>query len=180
MLLFVGYASSERLLSSAFSKLTISTPQLQPITSTSRNNNSNSMLNVVNFNLEQVRFFDKPFKPASEDRQLYIMHYAKPRKKYKRRHPLDGRPQMKGVVLRTVIKKPKKPNSANRKCVVVRLSNGKEAVAHVPGEGHNLQEHNVVLVQFGRTKDVPGLRLKVIRGKFDCAHVIKKNLEIRT
>lgn len=87
---------------------------------------------------------------------------------------------MKGVVLRTLIKKPKKPNSANRKCVLVRLSNGKEATAYVPGEGHNLQEHNVVLVRFGRVKDVPGLRIKVIRGKYDCAHVVKKGATLRT
>lgn len=82
-------------------------------------------------------------------------------------------PQRKGVVLRTVIKKPKKPNSANRKCVMVRLSSGKEMLAYVPGEGHNLQEHNVVLVRPGRTKDVPGLKLKCIRGKYDLPHVIK-------
>lgn len=119
-------------------------------------------------------------KVYSEDKQLFLIHYGKPRLRTKRRHPIDNQPQMKGVVLRTLVKKPKKPNSANRKCVAVRLSNGKEAVAYVPGEGHNLQEHNVVLVQYGRVKDVPGLRLKVIRGKYDCAHVVKKNLEIRT
>lgn len=82
-------------------------------------------------------------------------------------------PQLKGVVLKTVIKKPKKPNSANRKCVYVRLSNGKEVFAYVPGEGHNLQEHSHVLVRPGRTKDVPGLKLKCIRGKYDLGHVIK-------
>ena len=86
---------------------------------------------------------------------------------------LDGKPQMKGVVLKTVIKKPKKPNSGNRKSVVVRLSNGKEACAYVPGQGHNLQEHNIVLVRGGRTQDVPGLKLKVVRGACDCSHVKK-------
>jgi len=80
---------------------------------------------------------------------------------------------MKGVVLKTVIKKPKKPNSANRKCVLVRLSNGKEATAYVPGEGHNLQEHNIVLIRCGRLQDVPGVKLKCIRGKYDLPHVIK-------
>lgn len=95
-----------------------------------------------------------------------------PRKK--RRHPLDSKPFMKGVVIKTLIKKPKKPNSANRKCVLVRLSNGKEATAYVPGVGHNLQEHSVVLVYKSRTKDVPGLKLKVVRGKYDCARVIRK------
>ena len=86
---------------------------------------------------------------------------------------LDGKPQMKGVVLKTVIKKPKKPNSGNRKAVIVRLSNGREAAAYIPGEGHNLQEHNIVLIRGGRTKDVPGLKLKVVRGAYDCAHVKK-------
>ncbi|KAK7944514.1 hypothetical protein WMY93_000242 [Mugilogobius chulae] len=85
-----------------------------------------------------------------------------------------GRPQLKAIVLKTMIRKPKKPNSANRKCARVRLSNGKEAVAFIPGEGHNLQEHNVVLVQGGRTQDLPGVRLTVVRGKYDCAHVVKK------
>ncbi|XP_057255851.1 28S ribosomal protein S12, mitochondrial [Pezoporus wallicus] len=85
-----------------------------------------------------------------------------------------GRPQIKGVVIKNLIRKPKKPNSANRKCVRVRLSNGKEAVCFVPGEGHNLQEHHVVLVQGGRTQDLPGVKLTVVRGKYDCAHVQKK------
>jgi small subunit ribosomal protein S12 len=90
-----------------------------------------------------------------------------------RHYLLDGKPQMKGVVLKTMIKKPKKPNSGNRKCVLVRLSNGKEAAAYIPGEGHNLQEHHIVLIRGGRTKDVPGLKLKVVRGAYDCAHVKK-------
>lgn len=91
----------------------------------------------------------------------------------KRRNPIDSRPQMKGIVLKTMIKKPKKPNSANRKCVYLRLSNGKEATAYVPGIGHNLQEHSMVLVNLRRTKDVPGLRLKCVRGKYDLQHVYK-------
>ncbi|KAI1902826.1 hypothetical protein AGOR_G00020120 [Albula goreensis] len=88
--------------------------------------------------------------------------------------PTFGRPQLKAVVLKTMIRKPKKPNSANRKCARVRLSNGKEVVVFIPGEGHNLQEHNVVLVEGGRTQDLPGVKLKVVRGKYDCAHVVKK------
>lgn len=93
----------------------------------------------------------------------------------KRKSPLDKRPQMKGIVLKTVIKKPKKPNSANRKCVLIRLSNGKEATAFVPGIGHNLQEHSNVLVKKHRTKDVPGLKLRVIRGVYDCSVVMKQS-----
>nr|CAD7428281.1 unnamed protein product [Timema monikensis] len=72
------------------------------------------------------------------------------------RQPLGGKPFAKGVVLKTLIKKPKKPNSANRKCVLVRLSTGKEMVAYVPGIGHNLQEHNIVLCRVGRSQDLPG------------------------
>ncbi|XP_049795334.1 40S ribosomal protein S12, mitochondrial [Schistocerca nitens] len=90
------------------------------------------------------------------------------------RQPLDGKPFAKGVVLKTLIKKPKKPNSANRKCVLVRLSTGKEMVAYVPGEGHNLQEHNIVLCRVGRLQDVPGVKIKCVRGKYDLSHVLKK------
>ncbi|XP_014477530.1 PREDICTED: 40S ribosomal protein S12, mitochondrial [Dinoponera quadriceps] len=105
---------------------------------------------------------------------LWKLHKAGPRKKVKRRkNPLDGNPFMKGIVLKTVIKKPKKPNSANRKCVIVRLSNGKEMTAYVPGIGHNLQEHNIVLCRVGRLQDTPGVKIKCVRGKYDLPHVIK-------
>lgn len=87
--------------------------------------------------------------------------------------PMSGRPQMKGIILQTMIRKPKKPNSANRKCCRVRLSNGKELIAFIPREGHSLQEHNVVLVEGGRTKDLPGVNVRVVRGKYDCAHPVK-------
>lgn len=107
---------------------------------------------------------------------LEYMHrtgkYQKQRKK--KNSPLEGRPQLRGVVLKTLIKKPKKPNSANRKCVRLRLSTGKEATAYVPGEGHNLQEHNVVLVQGGKLQDTPGVKLVCVRGKYDLPHVKKK------
>ncbi|MEE6490594.1 hypothetical protein FKM82_015909 [Ascaphus truei] len=103
------------------------------------------------------------------------MHRAgKPKPTPPKLSPLCGSPQLKGVVLKTMIRKPKKPNSANRKCARVRLSNGKEVICFIPGEGHNLQEHNIVLVEGGRTQDLPGVKLKVVRGKYDCAHVQKK------
>ncbi|XP_020277570.1 40S ribosomal protein S12, mitochondrial [Pseudomyrmex gracilis] len=95
-------------------------------------------------------------------------------KRKKSTNPLDGKPFMKGVVIRTLIKKPKKPNSANRKCVLVRLSNGKEMFAYVPGEGHNLQEHNIVLCRNGRLRDTPGVKIKCVRGKYDLPHVSKR------
>lgn len=96
-----------------------------------------------------------------------------PIKQRKRKSATDGRPFLKGVVLKTLIRKPKKPNSANRKCVRVRLSTGREAVAYIPGIGHNLQEHHIVLVRGGRVQDLPGVKLKCIRGKYDLAHVKK-------
>nr|VZI08375.1 unnamed protein product [Spirometra erinaceieuropaei] len=79
------------------------------------------------------------------------------RKKRALNNHMDGKPFMKAVVLKTLIRKPKKPNSANRRCVKVRLSNGREVVAYVPGEGHNLQEHNIVLVRGGRCQDLIGI-----------------------
>ncbi|XP_038641965.1 28S ribosomal protein S12, mitochondrial isoform X1 [Scyliorhinus canicula] len=106
---------------------------------------------------------------------LHQMHkMGKPKRAPPKVGATFGRPQLKGVVLKTMIRKPKKPNSANRKCARVRLSNGKEAIVFIPGEGHNLQEHNIVLVEGGRTQDLPGVKLKVVRGKYDCAHVQKK------
>lgn len=88
----------------------------------------------------------------------------------------EGRPQLRGVVLKTLAKKPKKPNSALRKCVRIKLSTGREATAYIPGEGHNLQEHSIVLVEGGRVQDTPGVKLKCCRGKYDLAHVIKKTV----
>lgn len=127
--------------------------------------------------MEYVPCFSKPLPVTDEewgeDKFLRRLHQAGPKAPRVRRHPLDNKPQMKGVVLKTLIRKPKKPNSANRKCVLVRLSNGKEATAFVPREGHTLQEHSVVLVQRKRVRDVPGLKLRVIRGAHDCAHVVK-------
>lgn len=107
---------------------------------------------------------------------LARMHRVGPIKKKKKvTSPLlDGCPQKRGVILKVLIKKPRKPNSANRKCVRVRLTNGKEGTAYVPGEGHNLQEHGVVLVQGGKLQDVSGVRLVCVRGKYDLAHVKKK------
>lgn len=105
------------------------------------------------------------------------MHRDGPLKKFRPcRNPLQGLPFAKGIVIRCVIRKPKKPNSANRKCVVVKLSNGRECTAHVPGEGHNLQEHNVVLVRGGRLQDCPGVKVKCVRGKYDLPHVIKRSV----
>ena len=80
---------------------------------------------------------------------------------------LQGSPQRRGVCTRVSTQTPKKPNSALRKIARVRLTNGHEITAYIPGEGHNLQEHSVVLVRGGRVKDLPGVRYKVIRGTLD-------------
>ena len=84
---------------------------------------------------------------------------------------LKGSPQRRGVCTRVYTTTPKKPNSALRKVARVRLTNGMEVGAYIPGEGHNLQEHSVVLVRGGRVKDLPGFRYKVIRGTLDAAGV---------
>ncbi|PIS27942.1 MAG: 30S ribosomal protein S12 [Candidatus Marinimicrobia bacterium CG08_land_8_20_14_0_20_45_22] len=80
-------------------------------------------------------------------------------------------PQKRGVCTRVYTTTPKKPNSALRKVARVRLSNGIEVTAYIPGEGHNLQEHSIVLVQGGRVKDLPGVRYHIIRGTLDASGV---------
>ena len=85
-----------------------------------------------------------------------------------------GAPFKQGVCLKVTTMTPKKPNSALRKIARVRLSNGMEVTAYIPGMGHNLQEHSIVLVKGGKTKDLPGVRYKIIRGVRDCAPVIKR------
>ena len=84
---------------------------------------------------------------------------------------LMNSPQKKGVCLRVYTKSPKKPNSALRKVARVKLTNGQEVSAYMPGEGHNLQEHSVVLLRGGRVKDLPGVRYHMVRGSLDTAGV---------
>jgi small subunit ribosomal protein S12 len=81
---------------------------------------------------------------------------------------LKGNPQLRGICFKLTIMRPKKPNSAQRKIAKIKLSNGKRIVSYIAGGAHNLQEHSVVLVRGGRTKDLPGVKYKVIRGKYDC------------
>ena len=87
---------------------------------------------------------------------------------------LRGNPQKRGVCTRVYTTTPKKPNSALRKVARVRLTNGREVNAYIPGEGHNLQEHSVVLVRGGRRKDLPGVRYTVVRGTFDTQGLEKR------
>ena len=96
------------------------------------------------------------------------------REKVKRRTAspaLEGCPQKRGVCIRVYTTTPKKPNSALRKVARVRLTNGNEITVYIPGEGHNLQEHSVVLVRGGRVKDLPGVRYHIIRGALDTGGV---------
>lgn len=84
---------------------------------------------------------------------------------------LDACPQRRGVCVRVYTTTPKKPNSAMRKVARVRLTNGKEVNAYIPGEGHNLQEHSIVLIRGGRVKDLPGVRYHLVRGTLDASGV---------
>ena len=98
----------------------------------------------------------------------------KGRKKVKRKNTapaLKACPQKRGVCVRVYTSTPKKPNSALRKVARVRLTNGMEVTSYIPGEGHNLQEHSVVLIRGGRVKDLPGVRYHVVRGSLDTAGV---------
>ena len=87
---------------------------------------------------------------------------------------LRGSPQRRGVCVLVKTQSPKKPNSALRKIARVRLTNGIEVTAYIPGEGHNLQEHSVVLIRGGRVKDLPGVRYHIVRGTLDASGVEKR------
>lgn len=93
---------------------------------------------------------------------------------FKRRTVLSLGPQKRGVCTKVTTVTPKKPNSALRKVARVRLTNGQEVYAYIPGEGHSLQEHSVVLIRGGRVKDLPGVRYHIVRGKLDTSGVEKR------
>jgi small subunit ribosomal protein S12 len=95
----------------------------------------------------------------------------KPPRKFSKSPVLARSPQKRGVCLQVKTMTPKKPNSALRKIARVRLSNGKEVTVYIPGEGHNLQEHSIVLVRGGRVRDLPGVRYHIIRGALDTSGV---------
>ena len=92
---------------------------------------------------------------------------------------MEACPQKRGVCTRVYTTTPKKPNSALRKVARVRLTNGFEVTSYIPGEGHNLQEHSVVLLRGGRTKDLPGVKYKIIRGAYD-AQGVKNRRQARS
>jgi len=103
--------------------------------------------------------------------QQLIRFGRKPKIKKSKSVALHGCPQRRGVCTRVYTTTPKKPNSALRKVAKVRLTNGEEVIAYIPGEGHNLQEHSIVLVRGGRVKDLPGVKYHIVRGALDAAGV---------
>jgi small subunit ribosomal protein S12 len=101
-----------------------------------------------------------------------LVRKGRKRIKYKSKSPaLNSSPQKRGVCTRVYTTTPKKPNSALRKVARVRLTNGIEVTAYIPGEGHNLQEHSIVLIRGGRIKDLPGVRYHIVRGAVDSSGV---------
>lgn len=111
----------------------------------------------------------KPRKPKTK--KLKHKALATDFNTLKSAYATPGNPFKRGVCLQVKTLTPKKPNSALRKVARVKLSNGKEVTAYIPGEGHNLQEHSVVLLKAGRKRDLPGVKYIVVRGKFDAAGV---------
>ena len=103
-----------------------------------------------------------------------IAHGREPQKTRNKVPALEGCPQKRGVCTRVYTTTPKKPNSALRKVAKVRLTNGFEVVSYIPGEGHNLQEHSVVLIRGGRVKDLPGVRYHILRGVLDTQGLPKR------
>jgi small subunit ribosomal protein S12 len=104
-----------------------------------------------------------------------LVRYGRKPPRHKSASPaLQGCPQKRGVCTRVYTTTPKKPNSALRKVARVRLTNGIEVTAYIPGIGHNLQEHSIVLVRGGRVKDLPGVRYHIIRGALDAAGVANR------
>lgn len=104
-----------------------------------------------------------------------LIRFSRSRTKKKGKSPaLKSSPQKRGVCLQVKTQTPKKPNSALRKVARVRLTNKVEVTAYIPGEGHNLQEHSIVLVRGGRVKDLPGVRYHIVRGTLDTAGVANR------
>jgi len=140
-------------------------------------------------NLEALIFFEMSFSRKSMPTANQLVRKPRKLKKSKTKSPAMGRgldtlhrkvtknnsPFKRGVCVKVTTKTPKKPNSALRKVARVRLSNGAEVWAYIGGEGHNLQEHSIVLVRGGRVRDLPGVRYHVVRGVYDAGAVEGRN-----
>ncbi|EAU31896.1 30S ribosomal protein S12 [Aspergillus terreus NIH2624] len=119
------------------------------------------------------QFSTSPFRQATYNQVRRGCRVAQ-RARRSRSPALVGRPEMKGVCLKTGITKPKKPNSGERKTARVRLSSGKIVTAYIPGEGHNVQQHSVVMVRGGRAPDCPGVKYHLVRGAMDLGGVANR------
>ena len=131
--------------------------------------------------LSALRFatfgWHKSIFPAAMPTINQLVRKGRNKLAYKSKAPaLEGNPFRRGVCLQVMTRTPKKPNSAMRKVAKVRLTNGNEIIAYIPDEGHNLQEHSIVLVRGGRVKDLPGVRYHVVRGTLDAAGVEKRRV----
>ena len=115
----------------------------------------------------------KGWRKLEKKTKVPALHYTRNAMKGKIKWD-NGSPQKRGVCIQVKAVTPKKPNSALRKVARVRLTNGLEVTAYIPGEGHNLQEHSVVLIRGGRVKDVPGIRYHIIRGTLDTEGVANR------
>jgi small subunit ribosomal protein S12 len=124
-------------------------------------------------------------RPASPVHDFYakmptinqLIRKGRNKLKHKSKSPaLENSPFRRGVCIQVMTRTPKKPNSAMRKVAKVRLTNGYEVIAYIPDEGHNLQEHSIVLVRGGRVKDLPGVRYHIVRGTLDAAGVEKRRV----
>ena len=106
-----------------------------------------------------------------------LVRKGRSRLKHKSKSPaLENSPFRRGVCIQVMTRTPKKPNSAMRKVAKVRLTNGYEVIAYIPDEGHNLQEHSIVLIRGGRVKDLPGVRYHIVRGTLDAVGVEKRRV----
>lgn len=119
-----------------------------------------------------VKYKGLEFSETTKYKQLQFNFNTKKQRYSKRNNPLK-----RGVCLQVYTRTPKKPNSAIRKVAKVRLSNQQQIIAYIPGIGHNLQEHSVVLVRGGKVKDLPGVKYHVVRGKFDASGVENRKQE---
>ncbi len=116
----------------------------------------------------------KPRRTAKVKSKSPAMQYTRDTLHRRRTELPKGSPFKRGVCVKVTTMTPKKPNSALRKIARIRLSNGTEVTAYIPGEGHNLQEHSIVMIRGGRVKDLPGVRYHVVRGVYDAEGVAKR------
>ena len=133
-----------------------------------------AMGDVINLNrFRKTRAKSKETRKAEENR----IRFGRTKVNYKSKSPaLEGSPFRRGVCIQVMTRTPKKPNSAMRKVAKVRLTNGHEVIAYIPDEGHNLQEHSIVLIRGGKVKDLPGVRYHIVRGTLDAAGVEKRRV----